>query len=301
MGVASTETELRGLAGLRRQCLFAVTILLVEDSRSASEAIRLYAAESGARVRRADSLHAASRHLAIYRPNVVMVDLGLPDGDGMALIRHLASASTPISAIVALSGQERAAWQGEAIEAGAAACLEKPIASLKAFQHCVLSVLPDAETRRRPDAGELTLEGRASVRAALEEDLRRAQKPPGRRAAGEGRGDGGVLRAVPRLGRRDARGRRARRRRAPGGRRSGRRGAARGAASSGASPPLRGGAWPERRLPRGRRGRPRAQPAMQARPAFRPARSPPPCPRRRRCRWPRGRWSCRGARARAAG
>ena len=90
-----TETELRALGSLRRQCLFAVTILLVEDSRSASEAIRLFAAESGARVRRADSLHAASRHLAIYRPNVVMVDLGLPDGDGMALIRHLAARLDP--------------------------------------------------------------------------------------------------------------------------------------------------------------------------------------------------------------
>ena len=42
------ELEVRAQAGLRRQCLFAVTILLVEDSRSASEAIRLFAAESGA-------------------------------------------------------------------------------------------------------------------------------------------------------------------------------------------------------------------------------------------------------------
>lgn len=169
------ETDLRALGSLRRQCLFAVTILLVEDSRTASEAIRLYAAESGARVRRADSLHAASRHLAIYRPNVVMIDLGLPDGDGMALIRHLASASTPLSAIVALSGHERADWQGEAVEAGAAGCLEKPIASLRAFQECVLSVLPDAESRRSPDERELALAGRASVAAALEEDLRRAR------------------------------------------------------------------------------------------------------------------------------
>jgi DNA-binding response OmpR family regulator len=175
MGITPSEFDLPALGSLRRQCLFAVTILLVEDSRSASEAIRLYAAESGARVRRADSLHAASRHLAIYRPNVVMVDLGLPDGDGMALIRHLASASTPLAAIVALSGRERAEWQAEAVLAGAAACLEKPIVSLRAFQECVLSVLPDAESRRRPDMRELALEGRASVLAALAEDLRRAR------------------------------------------------------------------------------------------------------------------------------
>lgn len=175
MSVNSTEPQARGLGGLRRQCLFAVTILLVEDSRCASEAIRLFAAESGARVRRADSLHAASRHLAIYRPTVVMVDLGLPDGCGMALIRHLATASTPITAIVALSGHERSAWQGEALAAGAAACLEKPIASLRAFQDCILGVLPDAQTRRGPDGRDIALAGRASVRAAFEEDLRRAQ------------------------------------------------------------------------------------------------------------------------------
>lgn len=172
--LAEADPALRA-PGLRRQCLFAVTILLVEDSRSASEAIRLFAAESGARVRRADSLHAASRHLAIYRPNVVMVDLGLPDGDGLGLVRHLASAATPITAIVALSGHDRGSWQADAIAAGAAACLEKPIASLRAFQECVLSVLPDADSRRAPDAREVALDGRASVRAALEDDLRRAR------------------------------------------------------------------------------------------------------------------------------
>ncbi len=180
--LAEAEPTLRP-AGLRRQCLFAVTILLVEDSRSASEAIRLFAAESGARVRRADSLHAASRHLAIYRPHVVMVDLGLPDGDGLGLVRHLASAATPIAAIVALSGHERGSWQADARAAGAAACLEKPIPGLRAFQECLLSVLPDAASRRGPDDGDpggrlgrdLALDGRASVRAALEEDLRRAR------------------------------------------------------------------------------------------------------------------------------
>ena len=171
----SPDTELRALGSLRRQCLFAVTILLVEDSRSASEAIRLYAAESGARVRRADSLHAASRHLAIYRPNVAIVDLGLPDGSGMELIRHLASASTPLGSIVALSGHERAGWQAEAMDAGAAACLEKPIASLRAFQECVLSVLPDADTRRAAGRARARARRTGLARAALADDMRRAR------------------------------------------------------------------------------------------------------------------------------
>lgn len=175
MSTSSGEPRPVSLGGLRRHCLFAVTILLVEDSRSASEAIRLFATESGARVRRADSLHSASRHLAIYRPNVVIVDLGLPDGDGMALIRHLASASTPISGIIGLSGHDRDAWQDEARAAGAATCLQKPIESLASFQECILSVLSDADSRRGPDQRTVDFSDRASMRIALNEDMLRAQ------------------------------------------------------------------------------------------------------------------------------
>ena len=159
MSLTTPEAELRALGSLRRQCLFAVTILLVEDSRSASEAIRLYAAESGARVRRADSLHAASRHLAIYRPNVVMVDLGLPDGDGMALIRHLASASTPLGAIVALSGHERAPGRPRRRSPA------PPPASRSRSRACAPSrsacsrCCPTPTSRRRPDERELALAG----------------------------------------------------------------------------------------------------------------------------------------------
>jgi CheY-like chemotaxis protein len=178
---ASSETSpppsplVRTASGPRRHCLFGVTILLVEDSRGASEALRLFAAESGARLRRADSLASAGRHLAIYRPNVVIVDLGLPDGDGLALVRHLAEAATPLRAIIAMSGHDGALWLPAARAAGAAACLEKPIPSLRAFQECVLSVLPDAAGRQGPRAGDLSLDGRASMRAAFDADLRRAR------------------------------------------------------------------------------------------------------------------------------
>ena len=231
-----TETELRALGSLRRQCLFAVTILLVEDSRSASEAIRLFAAESGARVRRADSLHAASRHLAIYRPNVVMVDLGLPDGDGMALIRHLASASTPIAAIVALSGHERAAWQGEAIAAGRGglpgeADREPARPSRSACSRCCRTPRPAGGRT----SGEMALDG-----PGLGAGGARGGPAPGAGAAR--RGDAGgdardrrLLRAVRRLGRRDARRPRARRRGAGRGRRPAARCCSRGCSTGGSA------------------------------------------------------------------
>jgi DNA-binding response OmpR family regulator len=70
------------------QPLAGLTILAVEDSRFASEALRLMCLRSDARLRRADSLEQADRHLSVYRPDVVIVDLGLPDGNGADLIRR---------------------------------------------------------------------------------------------------------------------------------------------------------------------------------------------------------------------
>jgi CheY-like chemotaxis protein len=162
-----------GAVAPARRCLFGVTILLIEDSRAASEALRLFAAESGARLRRADSLASAHRHLAIYRPNVVVVDLGLPDGNGLELITDLARASVPFEAIVAMSGNEAGTWEAAARDAGASACLEKPLASLAAFQNCILGLLPDRGAAAAPGA-PLSAEAEAALREAMEADLRRA-------------------------------------------------------------------------------------------------------------------------------
>ncbi len=120
--------------------LMGHTVLVVEDSRFASEAMRLLCLRSGARVRRADSLHSANRHLTTYRPSVLVVDLGLPDGSGLTLIRDLATASDRIPVILATSGDDGAAEA--ALAAGADGFLSKPLSQLGEFQAAVLDRLP---------------------------------------------------------------------------------------------------------------------------------------------------------------
>ena len=120
--------------------LLGLTVLLVEDSRFASEAVRLLCLRSGARIRRADCLRSAHRHLATYRPNVVVVDMGLPDGSGADLIRHIKANGPGCPAVIGLSGDP--GMMDEAMAAGADAFMEKPLDSLAAFQARVLSVLP---------------------------------------------------------------------------------------------------------------------------------------------------------------
>ena len=124
----------------KRRPLLGLTILVVEDSRFACEALRLLCLRSGARIRRADCLKSARRHLKEYRPSVVIADVGLPDGSGTELMSEISRVTPRVSVILAISGDETKA--AEAIEAGADGFLAKPITSLAAFQHAILSRLP---------------------------------------------------------------------------------------------------------------------------------------------------------------
>ena len=125
--------------------LLGMTILVVEDSLYACDAMRLMCLHSGARIRRADCLRSARRHLSVYRPSVVIVDLGLPDGSGLDLIEELAAAEPRVTSIIATSGLDGA--EAQSMAAGAAGFLAKPLTNLGVFQQAVLATLPED---RRP-------------------------------------------------------------------------------------------------------------------------------------------------------
>mgnify|MGYP001083284863 CR=1 FL=1 len=101
------------------------TMLLVEDSRLAAEAIRLICRRAGIRLRRAETLSTAALHLKVYRPDIALIDLGLPDGSGLDLIAALSQDRGETGRIVAISGD--AHLEAAAYEAGADAFLLKPI------------------------------------------------------------------------------------------------------------------------------------------------------------------------------
>ena len=84
--------------------LLGLTVLVVEDSRFSCDAMRLLCLRSGARIRRADCLRSARRHLQVYRPTVVIIDLGLPDGNGVDLIQELSRAEPRVAVVLGTSG-----------------------------------------------------------------------------------------------------------------------------------------------------------------------------------------------------
>lgn len=128
------------LAPTAARPLLGRTILVVEDSRFACEAMRLLCLRSGARLRRADCLASARKHLKVYHPTVVIADLGLPDGSGADLIRDLSALSPRTGVLLGMSGDPDR--EGEAIRAGADGFLAKPIQSLATFQQAILCHLP---------------------------------------------------------------------------------------------------------------------------------------------------------------
>lgn len=126
--------------------LLGLTILVVEDSRFTCEAMRLLCLRSGARIRRADCLKSARRHLQVYRPSVVIIDVGLPDGSGLDLIAELAEATPRVAAILGMSGDD--GIEDYVTAAGADGFLAKPVTSLAGFQSTILDLLPP---ERRPE------------------------------------------------------------------------------------------------------------------------------------------------------
>lgn len=165
-GTMGTTRTLRPAA----RPLAGLTVLVVEDSRIASEAVRLICLRSGARIRRADCLASAQRHLATYRPAVVLVDMGLPDGDGADLIASIAAIEPRVPVILGISGEP--GRRDSALAAGAHGFLAKPVESVALFQQTILAALPDDE---RP-AGLRVLPRDVVVpdTAALRDDLSHA-------------------------------------------------------------------------------------------------------------------------------
>ena len=108
----------------------------------------------------------------VYRPSVVIVDIGLPDGSGLNLIRKLHHETPRIPMILGTSGDEL--MHHSARKAGANGFLTKPIESLAAFQTTLLSNLSADQRVSGPRA--LTEDIIIPTSIAYCDDLRHASR-----------------------------------------------------------------------------------------------------------------------------
>jgi CheY-like chemotaxis protein len=106
-------------------------ILVVDDDAGTRELLVAMLSKCGARVEAVDSARAARSRLEQEIPALIIADLGMPDEDGLSLIRSIrqrqAAEGGTVPAI-ALSAYARAEDEREALKAGFSAFLSKPAA-----------------------------------------------------------------------------------------------------------------------------------------------------------------------------
>jgi two-component system, OmpR family, KDP operon response regulator KdpE len=122
----------------RAEILAVPTVLIVEDDQGIQDVLRFLAEANGMRVVAANTCDRAIREAESHRPDLAIVDLGLPDRDGIQLIQKLRTWSrVPIIVLSArtLESQRRAAF-----DAGADDYVAKPFSApeLLARMHALL-------------------------------------------------------------------------------------------------------------------------------------------------------------------
>ena len=103
-------------------------ILIVEDNSDLSELLAFYLSNGGYQISRAGSLALGITKALVERPNLIIIDLYLPDMnvvDATVMLKQdLATAAIPIFVLTSMTVGD---WKTRALKAGVAKYLIKPV------------------------------------------------------------------------------------------------------------------------------------------------------------------------------
>ena len=106
-------------------------ILVVDDEIGIRELLSEILSDEGYQVRVAENASAARAFRSQTRPDLVLLDIWMPDTDGITLLKEWASAGLLTMPVVMMSGHGTIDTAVEATRMGAYDFLEKPIALQK--------------------------------------------------------------------------------------------------------------------------------------------------------------------------
>jgi DNA-binding NtrC family response regulator len=145
-------------------------ILVVDDEIGIRELLSEILSDEGYDVQLAENAGAARAFRTQNRPDLVLLDIWMPDTDGITLLKEWASTGQLTMPVVMMSGHGTIDTAVEATRIGAYDFLEKPIALQK-----LLTTVGRAITRgeQRPQAAALGMLGRTPVVQELKQRLER--------------------------------------------------------------------------------------------------------------------------------
>lgn len=99
-------------------------VVLIEDSEPIRQMISVYLSNNGMKVFEADTVSAGRRAVSLLKPQIVLLDLGLEDGDGIDLLPEIVNQKIPCMVI---SARSQALDRVISLEKGAHDYMTKPI------------------------------------------------------------------------------------------------------------------------------------------------------------------------------
>ncbi len=106
-------------------------ILVVDDEREIHKVIKEILEDEGYEVETAEDAAEARHALRVRRPDLVLLDVWLPDMDGISLLKEWSLGSTLIAPVIMISGHGTVETAVEATRLGAYDFIEKPLSLSK--------------------------------------------------------------------------------------------------------------------------------------------------------------------------
>lgn len=168
----------------------ALRVLVVDDNRDGADALGLLAEELGHQVHVTYGGVTALEVARVFRPDLMLVDLAMPDMDGCSLVQQLcAHPDFAQTKLVAITGHADQGHKTLAMKSGFAAVLFKPVA-LKEFKATLAGVVPvsaRSDRPRSPSEGHLETERHLPIAEA-----RKIKQQRGSRTLTEGESEAAI-------------------------------------------------------------------------------------------------------------
>src|SRR5215475_15657139 len=142
------------------------TILVVDDEIGIRELLSEILADEGHTVRLAQDATVAREHRARERPDLVLLDIWMPDVDGISLLKEWGAGGQLTMPVIMMSGHGTIDTAVEATKFGASAFLEKPVTLQK-----LLRAVEQSLTKPAPRAAAAAPTGNGATVYRMESAL----------------------------------------------------------------------------------------------------------------------------------
>ncbi len=141
-------------------------ILVVDDELGIRDLLSEILNDEGHNVELAENAAQARSARALARPDLVLLDIWMPDTDGVTLLKEWSASGLLTMPVIMMSGHATIDTAVEATKIGAMAFLEKPI-TLQKLLKAVEQALAKAQPRKLPIVGTVSYAAEVTVETMM--------------------------------------------------------------------------------------------------------------------------------------